>query len=158
MGGGIVPLVKQFTIHQIDTKKKRNYTDIKWAFCKEKNGLYVNNQQTKPGFGSNVVNIETTIIYTPESRVSEVKQGFEQSRFFPFPLVNLKRIKRKREMVLLSASTKDLLSNSVYFHHQNRSFSPLYQKPTQLSFSSSSSIGQSFLFNPITSYNSCERC
>ncbi|KAJ6865760.1 hypothetical protein NC652_037319 [Populus alba x Populus x berolinensis] len=45
-------------------------------------------------------------------------------------------------MVLLSASTKDLLSNSVhFFHHQNRSFSPLYRKPTQLSFSSSSSIG-----------------
>ncbi|KAL9380231.1 hypothetical protein Peur_025888 [Populus x canadensis] len=44
-------------------------------------------------------------------------------------------------MVLLSASTKDLLSNSVPFHHQNRSFSPLYQKPTQLSFSSSPSIG-----------------
>ncbi|KAL9377374.1 hypothetical protein Peur_028709 [Populus x canadensis] len=41
-------------------------------------------------------------------------------------------------MAFLSASTKALISNSVLFHHQNRSFLPPHQKPTQLSFSSSS--------------------
>ncbi|KAL3583323.1 hypothetical protein D5086_014384 [Populus alba] len=41
-------------------------------------------------------------------------------------------------MDFLSASTKALISNSVLFHHQNRSFLPSHQKPTQLSFSSSS--------------------
>ncbi|KAL9339928.1 hypothetical protein Peur_066147 [Populus x canadensis] len=41
-------------------------------------------------------------------------------------------------MAFLSASTKALISNSVLFHHQNRSFLAPHQKPTQLSFSSSS--------------------
>ncbi|CAK7325017.1 unnamed protein product [Dovyalis caffra] len=44
-------------------------------------------------------------------------------------------------MALLSASTKALLSNSVHFHYQNRSLLPSHQKPTQVAFSSSSSIG-----------------
>ncbi|KAB5515743.1 hypothetical protein DKX38_026391 [Salix brachista] len=44
-------------------------------------------------------------------------------------------------MASVSVSRKAFLSNCIHFHHQNRSFLPLYQKPTQLSFSSSSSIG-----------------
>ncbi|KAJ6420373.1 hypothetical protein OIU84_027840 [Salix udensis] len=44
-------------------------------------------------------------------------------------------------MASVSVSRKAFLSNCIHFHHQNRSFLPLYKKPTQLSFSSSSSIG-----------------
>ncbi|KAJ6690807.1 hypothetical protein OIU74_015475 [Salix koriyanagi] len=44
-------------------------------------------------------------------------------------------------MASVYVSRKAFLSNCIHFHHQNRSFLPLYQKPTQLSFSSSSSIG-----------------
>ncbi|KAF9663114.1 hypothetical protein SADUNF_Sadunf17G0004800 [Salix dunnii] len=43
-------------------------------------------------------------------------------------------------MALVSVSRKAFLSNCIHFHHQNRSFLTLDQKPTQLSFSSSSSI------------------